>query len=146
MTSQKDFDSTLAAKRATPEYHAAMKAYALAHKLGRQVRAARETRGWTHTELARRAGPKPHAISRLEAGDVVSILTTLEMIAAALDRDVLLFRSSRSRRSGVPADDHIGTVHVQKMKPVEPTKNRMADSRIRDSVGCEGRCWVRSFW
>jgi ribosome-binding protein aMBF1 (putative translation factor) len=88
MTSQKDFDATLAAKRATPEYHAAMKTYALAHKLGRQVRAARETRGWTQTELARRAGLKPHAISRLEAGDVVPTLTTLERIAVALDTEL----------------------------------------------------------
>lgn len=90
MNAQKDFDTTLAAKRATPEYQAAMKAYALAHELGRQVRAARETRGWTQTELARRSGLKPHAISRLEAGDVVPTLTTLERVAAALDAELLV--------------------------------------------------------
>ncbi|MGW4736789.1 helix-turn-helix domain-containing protein [Nocardia xishanensis] len=88
MTSQRDFDAHLEATRATPEYQAAARAYALAYELGRQIRAAREARGWSQTELANRAGMRQHAVSRLEAGDVVPTITTLERIAAALDTEL----------------------------------------------------------
>ncbi|NKY84269.1 helix-turn-helix domain-containing protein [Nocardia veterana] len=88
MTTQKDFDAVLAAKRATPEYRAAYRAAQLAHTLGVQIRAAREARGWSQTELAARAGLRQHAVSRLEAGDVVPTLTTLERIAEALEAEL----------------------------------------------------------
>ncbi|WP_067847334.1 helix-turn-helix domain-containing protein [Nocardia lijiangensis] len=88
MTSQQEFDAHLAATRATPEYQAAARAYTLAHELGRQIRAAREARGWSQTELATRAGMRQHAVSRLEAGDVVPTITTLERIAAALETEL----------------------------------------------------------
>ncbi|MFE6920296.1 multiprotein-bridging factor 1 family protein [Nocardia sp. NPDC057663] len=84
MTSQHEFDTDLAATRATPEYKAALRAYEPAHELGIQIRAAREARGWSQTELANRAGMRQHAVSRLEAGDVVPTLTTLKRITAAL--------------------------------------------------------------
>jgi HTH-type transcriptional regulator / antitoxin HipB len=84
MNGQDDFDAALAAKRATPEYRAAYRAAQLAHELGRQIRRAREAHGWSQTELAGRAGLRQHAVSRLEAGDVVPTLTTLERIAEAL--------------------------------------------------------------
>lgn len=90
MASQKDFDASLADKRATPEYRAAYRAAQLAHKLGAQIRAAREARGWSQTELATRAGLRQHAVSRLEAGDVVPTLTTLERIADALEAELLV--------------------------------------------------------
>jgi ribosome-binding protein aMBF1 (putative translation factor) len=84
MNRQEDFDATLAAKRVTPEYRAAYRAVQLAHELGGQIRRAREVHGWSQTELADRAGLRQHAVSRLEAGDVVPTLTTLERIAEAL--------------------------------------------------------------
>lgn len=82
---QKEFDRRSAEVRATPEYQAAYRAAQIAYELGKKVREAREERGWTQTELAHRAGMKPHAISRFEAGDVVPTLATLDRIAAALD-------------------------------------------------------------
>ncbi|MFE7743402.1 multiprotein-bridging factor 1 family protein [Nocardia sp. NPDC057455] len=82
---QKEFDRRSAEVRATPEYQAAYRAAQLAYELGKKVREAREQRGWTQTELARRAGMKQHAISRFEAGDSVPTLQTLDRIAAALE-------------------------------------------------------------
>lgn len=84
MSHQDDFDATLATKRATTEYKAAYRTAQLAHELGRQIRETREARGWSQTELAHRAGLRQHAVSRLESGDVVPTLTTLERIAEAL--------------------------------------------------------------
>ena len=82
---QEEFDRALGEKRDTAEYRAAYAAAQLAIELGAQVREARLHRGWTQTELARRAGMRPHAVSRLEAGDVVPTLMTLERVAAALE-------------------------------------------------------------
>ncbi|MBF6300600.1 helix-turn-helix domain-containing protein [Nocardia amamiensis] len=83
MITQEEFDRRTAEQRATPEYQQAYRNAEIAYRVGKMVREAREARGWTQIELAARSGLKQHAISRLEAGDVVPTLTTLEKIAQA---------------------------------------------------------------
>lgn len=83
--SQEEFDRRSAEVRATPEYREAYRSAQIAYELGKKVREAREARGWTQAELARRAGMKQHTVSRFEAGDVVPTLTTLDRIASALE-------------------------------------------------------------
>jgi HTH-type transcriptional regulator / antitoxin HipB len=48
------------------------------------VRALREQRGWSQTELAERAGMTQSAMARFEAGGTLPTLPVLERIAAAL--------------------------------------------------------------
>ncbi|WP_280431816.1 helix-turn-helix domain-containing protein [Nocardia brasiliensis] len=79
----------LAAKRAAPEYRAAAAAIRLAAEIGDAVRATREARGWTQSELAERAGLKQHAVSRLESGDVVPTLKTLLRVSDALEVEIV---------------------------------------------------------
>lgn len=83
MITQDEFDRRTAEQRATPEYQQAYRNAEIAYRVGKMVREAREERGWTQIELATRSGLKQHAISRLEAEDVVPTRTTLEKIAQA---------------------------------------------------------------
>ncbi|MGH3803293.1 MAG: helix-turn-helix transcriptional regulator [Pseudonocardiaceae bacterium] len=55
----------------------------MAFELGAEVRALREARGWSQTELARLAGMTQSAMARFEAGGTVQTLQVLERIAAA---------------------------------------------------------------
>ncbi|ONI85807.1 transcriptional regulator [Actinosynnema sp. ALI-1.44] len=65
--------------------HPAYDAARIAFELGAAVRALREQRGWSQTELAERAGMTQSAMARFEAGGTVPTLPVLERIAAALD-------------------------------------------------------------
>jgi len=73
--------SELGVDRAHPAYGAAR----IAFELGAEVRAQREQRGWSQTELANRAGMTQSAMARFEAGGTVPTLPVLERIAAALE-------------------------------------------------------------
>ncbi|MCE7005938.1 helix-turn-helix domain-containing protein [Kibdelosporangium philippinense] len=57
----------------------------IAFELGAEVRAQREQRGWSQTELANRVGMTQSALARFEAGGTVPTLPVLERIAVALD-------------------------------------------------------------
>ncbi len=48
------------------------------------LRAAREARGWTLAELARRSGVHKSTVSRLERGEIEPSLRTVEKLEAAL--------------------------------------------------------------
>lgn len=71
----------LGVDRAHPAYDAAR----IAYELGVEVRALREQRGWSQTELANRAGMTQSAMARFEAGGTVPTLPVLERIAVALE-------------------------------------------------------------
>lgn len=55
-----------------------------AHRIGERVRGAREDRGWSLVELAKRAGMHRPNLHRLETGKHLPSLDTLERVAAAL--------------------------------------------------------------
>ncbi len=53
-----------------------------------RIRELRRARGWTQTELARRAGIRQATVSRLEGNAVSSVnLGVIEKLAAALEVD-----------------------------------------------------------
>lgn len=69
---------------AAEAYHAAR----LAYELGRTVRALREQRGWSQTQLAAAAGMTQSAVARFEAGGTVPSLRVLDRLAQALDAEL----------------------------------------------------------
>lgn len=71
---------------AAEAYHAA----ALAYELGRTVRALREQRGWSQTQLAATADMTQSAVARFEAGGTVPSLPVLDRLASALDADLIV--------------------------------------------------------
>lgn len=73
-------DRRLAKPAARAGYERARRAFELAE----QVRALREAKGISQSELARRIGSTQPAIARLEAGGVAPSIETLERIAHAL--------------------------------------------------------------
>jgi len=60
------------------------------------VRALREQRGWSQTELARAAGMTQSAVARFEAGGTVPTLPVLERLANAPDADLAVRITSRT--------------------------------------------------
>ncbi|MEV7805929.1 helix-turn-helix transcriptional regulator [Microbispora sp. NPDC088329] len=66
----------------------AYEAARLAYELGKTVRAMREARGWSQSDLARTAGMTQSAVARFEAGGTVPTLPVIERLASALDADV----------------------------------------------------------
>ncbi|MEU6412125.1 helix-turn-helix transcriptional regulator [Microbispora sp. NPDC046933] len=66
----------------------AYEAARLAFALGKTVRAMRETRGWSQSDLARIAGMTQSAVARFEAGGTVPTLPVIERLASALDAEV----------------------------------------------------------
>lgn len=70
--------------RRRPE-HPAYKDARIAYEIGAEVRALREQRGWSQTELAKRAGMTQSAMARFEAGGTTPTLPVLERIAEALE-------------------------------------------------------------
>ena len=75
----------------------AYRAAKLAFELGRTVRALREQRGWSQTQLATAARMTQSAVARFEAGGTIPSLPVLERLAHALDAELSV--------SVVPRDD-----------------------------------------
>jgi ribosome-binding protein aMBF1 (putative translation factor) len=60
----------------------------LAYELGRSVRALREQRGWSQTQLAAAAKMTQSAVARFEAGGTIPSLPVLHRLAMALDAEL----------------------------------------------------------
>ncbi|MBN6052721.1 helix-turn-helix transcriptional regulator [Nonomuraea sp. RK-328] len=73
---------------AEPGAAEAYEAARLAYELGKTVRAMRENRGWTQSDLAREAGMTQSAVARFEAGGTIPTLPVLGRLARALDAAV----------------------------------------------------------
>ena len=61
-----------------------------AYELGRQLRELRTSAGLSQKELARLAGTTQAGIARIEAGDVLPTITSLDRISRALGVDLLV--------------------------------------------------------
>jgi predicted transcriptional regulator len=53
--------------------------------IGRQLKAMREAAGLTQAEVAARAGVRPEALSRLEAGNGNPTVSTVERVVKAIE-------------------------------------------------------------
>ena len=71
---------------------------------GSQVRAARALLGWTAQQLSDQSGISLQTISRIEQQDEIpdARTTTLNALAAALDRGGVAFLNTGSTREGGP--------------------------------------------
>ena len=89
--SQRNTWQALKARRPdTPERRAGYERARRAHELGAKVRAMREARGISQSELAQRMGTTQSVIARLELGGVEPRFDTLERVGAALDMDLVV--------------------------------------------------------
>jgi len=77
-------DRRMAEPGAAEAYGAARLAFAL----GAAVRALREDRGWSQTQLADASGMTQSAIARFEGGGTVPTLPVLERLADALNMEL----------------------------------------------------------
>lgn len=68
--------------------------------VGKAVRAIREKRGWSQSELARRARVTPATVSRIESGARGGDIETLALIALALGVALwVIFRRAEAFRA-----------------------------------------------
>lgn len=126
-------------------------------RIGAEIRGMRERRGWTRTELARRAGLGRMVESRIEGGIGHPDLDALQRIALALDRPLLVSFGGRDP-SEPPAD--AGHLAIQELvlrlgravgytgsfelptRPAEPW--RSADVGLASDDRCQlihAECW-----
>ncbi len=87
------------ARRAGPEAVAELEAFHTHFRLAGELLELRRKSGLTQRQLADRTGVHQSEISRIEAGSSNPTLTTLSVLARALDADL----SIRARRSGASA-------------------------------------------
>ncbi|WP_328855079.1 helix-turn-helix domain-containing protein [Microbispora hainanensis] len=88
MSEQESWRELRNRRMAEPGAVEAYEAARLAYELGKTIRAMRETRGWSQSDLARAAGMTQSAVARFEAGGTVPTLPVIERLASALDADV----------------------------------------------------------
>lgn len=84
--------------RRDPEYEGALAELAPYEAIARQLVSFRIENGLSQAELARRCGVSQPAIARLERGEHEPKLATLRRVAHALDADLVLDFSFRSKK------------------------------------------------
>ena len=100
----------------------------LAHQIARTLRHERDRAGLTQQALAARAGLSQAAIARIERGDRLPGLTTVERLLAALDRQL--------RIEAEPLDSHLDAAldELAGSDPVERL-DRLGLDRLVDALG-----------
>jgi len=88
MTERTSWDELRDQRMREPGAVEAYEAARLAFELGATVRALREQRGWSQTQLAQAASMTQSAVARFEAGGTVPTLPVLQRLARALDADL----------------------------------------------------------
>ena len=82
---RKSWDDVKESRAENSSVETAYAAAKLAYELGAHVRAMREERGWTQSELGSRTGMSQPAIARFEAGGTSPTFELLERVANAFD-------------------------------------------------------------
>lgn len=77
-------------------------------RLGAEIQALRERRGWTRIELAQRAGLGRMVVSRIERGIANPDLEGLQRLAVALDRPLTVDFGGRDPQASVNDAGHLG--------------------------------------
>jgi ribosome-binding protein aMBF1 (putative translation factor) len=90
MSERTSWDGLRAERMNEPGAAEAYEAAKLAFELGAAVRALREQKGWSQTQLAQAASMTQSAIARFEAGGTVPTLPVLQRLAHALDADLTI--------------------------------------------------------
>lgn len=90
MSERTSWDDLRTERMSEPGAAEAYEAAKLAFELGAAVRALREQKGWSQTQLARAASMTQPAIARFEAGGTVPTLPVLQRLAHALDADLTI--------------------------------------------------------
>jgi len=75
-----------------------MEKHDLKYYIGLQIKTAREGAGWTQEELAAKVGKAPETISNIERGFTSPSLQTLEILASAMNKDLVTFMPSAQDR------------------------------------------------
>lgn len=88
MTGRPSWDEVKAARTQSPERRRGHEKAGRAIRLAMQIRALREARGLSQRELAERVGTTQSAIARLEGGNILPSLPTLDKIAEALGAEL----------------------------------------------------------
>lgn len=96
MTGRGDWREMRSERLAEPGAAEAYAAARLAFELGAKVRAMREQRGWSQSQLATAAGMTQSAVARFEAGGTVPTLPVLERLATALEAELSVTITPRS--------------------------------------------------
>lgn len=123
MASRKNWDEIKHRRLSKPAARAGYERARRAFVLAAQLRELRESRGLSQAELARRIGSTQPAIARLEAGGAAPTIATLERIGDALDLELAVSLSARSRRV------RNGLVAVRTNSSASPRKRRSAVAR-----------------
>jgi ribosome-binding protein aMBF1 (putative translation factor) len=84
------YEDLASQRRGSDEYRQGRAEAERAYLLGRAVRERRLAPGLSQVQLASRAAMTQPALSRLEAGGVISTIPLLERISAALDADLIV--------------------------------------------------------
>jgi ribosome-binding protein aMBF1 (putative translation factor) len=90
MSERTSWDDLRAQRMSEPGAAEAYEATKLAFELGAAVRALREQKGWSQTQLAQAASMTQSAVARFEAGGTVPTLPVLQRLALALDADLTI--------------------------------------------------------
>lgn len=88
--------------------------------VGRQVAAARNTRGWTQKQLAAESGVAPNTVGAIEAGKNVQA----GKLASVMDALGIEPLAEKMEREGLPADVHLVTEVVSLWLASTPEEDR----------------------